>query len=68
MLINGINISNEIESNNKYSTGSLISEFIQKNLNKFLSRSSNYYLMKKVGLVKLKSRPRYEKNNPKLMD
>jgi len=67
-LINEIKISNDIESKNKYSTGSLISEFIQKKLNKVLSRSSTYYLMKKVGLVKLKPRPRHEKNNPKLMD
>ena len=68
MLINEINISSDIKSNNKYLTGSLISEFIQKKLNKFLRRSSTYYLMKKVGLVKLKPRPRHEKNNPKLMD
>ena len=32
-----------------------------KKLNKFLSRSSTYYLMKKIGLVKLKPRPRHEK-------
>ena len=67
-VLNEIKTSNNIECNNKYTTGSLISEFIQKKLNKFLSRSSTYYLMKKVGLVKLKPRPRHEKNNPKLMD
>ena len=48
-VLNEIKTSNNIECNNKYTTGSLISEFIQKKLNKFLSRSSTYYLMKKVG-------------------
>ena len=37
VLINEIKISNDIESKNKSSTGSLISEFIQKKLNKVLS-------------------------------
>jgi transposase len=68
VLLNEIRASNETSNNNKYTTGNLISEFIQRKLNKYLSRSSTYYLMKKVGLVKLKPRPRHEKNNPKLMN
>jgi transposase len=68
VLLNEIRTSNDANFNNKYTTGNLISEFIQRKLNKYLSRSSTYYLMKKIGLVKLKPRPRHEKNNPKLMN
>lgn len=67
-LLSEIKTSNDANCNNKYTTGNLISEFIKRKLNKYLSRSSTYYLMKKIGLVKLKPRPRHEKNNPKLME